>query len=163
MPITVWRVCGKKHANSAFSGKGSSLTTGRWHDHQKIVYTSSSSGTAGFELLCHIGTLPPDLNSFFSNFVLIKAEIPDEVTIDIVDPSLLEPDWDSESVYIDSNREITTQWLNKKESAVLQVPSALMGNDPNYLLNPEHGDFSKIIIHKPTKLKIPQRFMTLLG
>lgn len=40
-------------------------------------------------------------------------------------------------------------WIESKESAVLEVASVVVAHEHNYLLNPAHPDFVKIITDPP--------------
>ncbi len=51
-------------------------------------------------------------------------------------------------------RELTSQelgdwWIDSKASAVLEVPSAVVADEHNYLLNPAHPDFARIVADPP--------------
>ena len=37
-----------------------------------------------------------------------------------------------------------TRWVREGKSAVLRVPSAVIQNEYNFVINPKHPDFSKI-------------------
>jgi RES domain-containing protein len=41
------------------------------------------------------------------------------------------------------------RWVKKQSSAILTVPSIVVPDEYNYLLNPTHPDFAKIEIGKP--------------
>ena len=41
-------------------------------------------------------------------------------------------------------RSFGDKWVSSMESAVIKVPSAIIPNDSNYLINPGHPDFQKI-------------------
>ena len=40
-------------------------------------------------------------------------------------------------------------WIESNESAVLEVASAVVANEHNYLLNPAHPDFALIVMDPP--------------
>jgi RES domain-containing protein len=46
-------------------------------------------------------------------------------------------------------RDIGTNWPKGLRSAVLVVPSAIIPQEPNCVLNPEHPDFLKIRFDSP--------------
>ena len=80
-------------------------------------------------------------------YVLIEARVPEEL-IEIFRHADLPRDWKAlpESK---STREIGTKWAIENRSAVLAVPSVVVPSELNFLLNPEHPDYSKIEIGNP--------------
>ena len=56
-----------------------------------------------------------------------------------------------------TNAAVGDKWAKSGKSAILKLPSAIVPSEFNYLLNPNHPDFSKIRIGKPRLLKIDPR------
>jgi RES domain-containing protein len=54
-------------------------------------------------------------------------------------------------------REIGDAWARAGRSAVLQVPSATLPSEYNFLLNPRHADFSRLLIGKPSPFRFDVR------
>ena len=52
------------------------------------------------------------------------------------------------------------RWLESVASAVLQVPSAVVPSESNYLLNPRHPDFTKIVTELPLPFLFDDRLFT---
>ena len=50
-----------------------------------------------------------------------------------------------------------TEFLKNKQAAVLKIPSAVISEENNYLLNPLHTDFKKIVIRKSSPFKFDNR------
>jgi RES domain-containing protein len=50
-------------------------------------------------------------------------------------------------------------WLEKMKSAALAVPSAIITQETNYILNPSHHDFQKIRIRKPDRFILDPRLL----
>jgi len=75
--------------------------------------------------------------------VLIEAEFPDTLPIQSIDVAALPPGWNA-PLSPSSTKDIGTAWAVGKGSAVLSVPSAVIPRERNYLLNPNHFDFSQI-------------------
>jgi RES domain-containing protein len=48
-----------------------------------------------------------------------------------------------------SSQDLGDWWIDSRESAVLEVPSAVVAGEHNYLLNPAHPDFARIIAGPP--------------
>ena len=54
-------------------------------------------------------------------------------------------------------QEIGDDWLNKLKSAILAVPSVIIPEEKNYLLNPAHRDFPSLRMTKPIKFEFDGR------
>jgi RES domain-containing protein len=50
-------------------------------------------------------------------------------------------------------------WVAAADSAVLRVPSAVVDPEHNYLLNPSHPDFAKVVIGKPRRFLFDPRLV----
>lgn len=141
MNLRVWRVCNAKWAATAFDGQGAKIYGGRWNSAGiAVVYTSSSLALAALESLVHLG-----VESIPKPYVAIPADIPAGLVIDQVEQDLLPSNWrdDPPPLVIAA---IGDQWVRNGKSAVLKVPSAVIYEEWNYLLNPEHPDFTQIAI-----------------
>ncbi|MHB1074893.1 RES family NAD+ phosphorylase [Thiobacillus sp.] len=153
MPI-VWRTLTAKHAATAFSGEGARLHGGRWNSQGvPMVYTASTLSLATLEMLVQDGKL-------LATYVVIPATIPSKLKIEHVNPNDLPEDWRSAKSR-EKLRAIGAGWIKRASSAVLAVPSAVIPTETNYLLNPLHPSFQKIVIGAPqefeTDLRLPRK------
>ena len=132
--MRVWRICKSVHAVTAFSGDGARLYAGRWHRAGvPMVYTATPRALAALELLVHMEVrLAP------SDFVLIPADVPDERIISL-GPTDLPENWRAVPAP-SSTRELGTRWALEKGSLALRVPSVVIPEEHNVLLNPAHPD-----------------------
>jgi RES domain-containing protein len=48
-----------------------------------------------------------------------------------------------------SSQDLGDWWIDSNESAVLEVPSAVLAGGHNYLLNPAHREFARIAADPP--------------
>lgn len=48
-------------------------------------------------------------------------------------------------------------WLESRRSLVLAVPSSVVVDQLNYLINPEHPHFSEMIVSKPHSYRFDRR------
>lgn len=137
--IRVWRICNAKWANTAFDGQGAKLYGGRWNPAGiTVVYTSSSLALTTLELLVHLG-----VKASPKAHVAIAADIPEGLAREQVDRSNLPSDWRKDPPP-STLAAIGQEWASRGNSAVLQVPSAVIDEEWNYLLNPLHPDFAQI-------------------
>jgi RES domain-containing protein len=81
---------------------------------------------------------------FPSGYVCIAATLPDGVNI------ALEKDFRQRADLRDlSSQSLGDWWIEASESAVLEVASVIVPHEHNYLLNPAHPDFAKIVTEPP--------------
>ena len=65
----------------------------------------------------------------------------------------LPPGWKSEPPSV-ASQSVGDAWVQSATHPVLSVPSAIVPEERNYLLNPAHSEFVQIVIEKP----VPYRF-----
>jgi RES domain-containing protein len=132
-----WRIVKEKHAATAFNGDGARLNGGRWNSvGTSVVYTSGSMALAALESLVHLN--PP----VTFKFVAIPIEFDDALIEEVAE---LPANWREEPPPL-ATKEIGDLWIQGVRSAVLKLPSVIIPSEPNYLLNPAHPDFKKIVI-----------------
>ena len=93
------------------------------------------------------------------DFSITTFEIPDNVRIEevlIEDLTKKSKEWFRVANY-PLTQDISEKWLNSNSSAVLKVPSAIIPNEFNYLMNVNHPDFGKIRIVSVSKFIFDQR------
>jgi RES domain-containing protein len=142
--MRVWRLCRKKHASAAFDGEGSRLFPGRWHYRgTRVVYAAGSLSLAVLEMLVHF-----DHEDAPADYVSVALEIPDDVPSEVVNPSGLPPHW-RDTPPDEELQTIGTNWVSRAGSAILRVPSAVVADEVNYLINPAHPDFGRCHARSP--------------
>jgi len=153
--MRVWRIVPKRRYSQAFSGDGARLFGGRWNPPGiRVVYTSATLSLAALEYFVHVSkeTRPNDL-------VSISLEIPKNVRMEHVSESKLPSNW---RIYpaMDELKEIGRKWVKNGAAAILVVPSAVIPQELNYLINPDHADFKKMKISKPNPFNLDERMFT---
>ena len=135
----VWRICKRIYAANPFSGEGGLTVGARWHRAgHRIVYTSATLSLAACEVWVNAPRRP------LPSYVSVSASIPDDLQIEDVHETELPPNWRKFAPYPPLLATLGTNWLIRRTSAVLRVPSAVTPGEFNYLLNPEQADFEKI-------------------
>ncbi|GAB5101346.1 RES family NAD+ phosphorylase [Caballeronia sp. HLA56] len=151
MTVTAWRVVTKRYANSAFSGEGARLYGGRWNPKGvALVYTAQTQSLALLEMLVQDSPLR-------ARYVMIPARIAENL-IERVDLATLPTDWRELDARGDL-QQIGALWAQKRTSAVLAVPSAVVPAESNYLINPSHPDFARIEIGTHDEWETDQRLL----
>ncbi len=147
--MQVWRICKQKHQSSAFSGIGGLYAPTRWTPQGfKVVYTAQSLALASLEVFVHT-------ESDRIPLIAIRAFLPNDIAMTIVDINNLPEDWQSTTAY-PSLQNIGKQWLQKQETPVLKVPSSIIPVEFNYLLNPQHPNL-QINLEPPLEFKFDAR------
>jgi RES domain-containing protein len=82
----------------------------------------------------------------------------DERLIEELPPSSLPPDWDLEPP-TDSTKSIGDAWVSAASSPVLSVPSVIVPEERNYVLNPNHRLFGQIQLGSPVPCKFDPRLL----
>lgn len=140
--MRIWRISPSQYVETAFTGIGASLRPGRWNSQGKyMVYCSSSLSLAMLEMRAYTQTNPTDK-------VIIPADMDDTVSREVIEVSSLPENWKTVP-HPREVKEIGDLWLDQQRSVVLVVPSAVNEDENNYLLNPAHPDFSRIVILPP--------------
>lgn len=75
----------------------------------------------------------------------IIIELPEGIATTIIDIKALPENW-NEREQQSYTQNIGDEWYAKQETLVLQVPSAIISKEVNYLINTKHPDFSKVFI-----------------
>jgi RES domain-containing protein len=150
--MLAWRIVSKRRQNSAFDGEGARRFGGRWNPPgTRVVYTSATLSLAALEYFVHVSvqTKPDDLLS-------VSIEIPQNLLIERIGESRLPKNW---RIYpaVQQLQAIGQKWLKNGKSVILAVPSAIIPQELNYLINPEHPDFAKCKINKPQPFVLDPR------
>ncbi len=128
--MQIYRIAKKDYAN--LDGIGGMFVAGRWHEKgYRIVYCSKSRALAVLEYMVHVN----DFSDLPDDLVLLTIKIPETAPISQIDHSKLPPNWQSK---IGITRKIGTEFLSKEEFLIMQVPSVIIPEENNYLLNPDH-------------------------
>lgn len=139
--MIVWRIAADTPAYEAhdLSGRGAQMHGGRWNrPGRAVVYASSSIALAALETLVHLNAGGLPLNRY-----LVAIEVPERLWAARAVLSDLPVGWDA----IPEGRvslDLGDAWLRGAASAVLQVPSVVVPEEFNVLINPMHPDAGSI-------------------
>jgi RES domain-containing protein len=139
--LRIWRLSPRHTVESACNGEGAKKYGGRWNKKgTAAIYSSATLSLCVLEVLVHTDTdLLPD-HSVYS------IDIPDDLLIVDLQNALPE-NWRTEPAP-ESLQEIGNSWSLASTSAILRLPSAIVPSESNYILNPAHLDFARIIIRQ---------------
>jgi RES domain-containing protein len=135
--MQVYRITTEKWAGNL---RGSGFAA-RWNSNGIfVVYTASSRALACLEMVVHLNS-----DRLKSEFRMSVVEISEEIEITKINIEDLPEGWTEHDGY-QICQEIGNGWIEAFETCVLQVPSAVIKHEFNYLINPQHPDFQKIKI-----------------
>lgn len=141
MTVSVWRIAVEADTCSANDLRGASakITGGRWNSKGKpVVYCATNIALATLETVRYIRSGRFPLNRF-----LVRVDIP-QVVWDrrlVLDP--LPGGWDAIPAGL-AARKAGDRWIASAASALLLVPSVIVPDEYNVLINPRHPDAAAI-------------------
>lgn len=149
--MDLWRIS-RFHS---LSGEGGLRYSARWHTAgRRVVYLAESPAGAVIEVLAHL-----ELNetTWPERYDLMRVAVPDGMTIETIEPR--EKGWKSD---LRMTRALGDAWLRSKRSALARVPSAILPETWNALLNPEHSDAAEVRIVETIRAKYDARLIAKL-
>ena len=149
-----WRVVKTRFSADAFNGEGARLFGGRWNSPGvRMVYTAGSVSLATLELLVHL-----DSSALLPSYSICAVDFEDSL-VELLNRARLPSDW-NQSPPPTQLQVIGDEWISRGSSAVLKVPSAVVEEENNYLINPVHKDFKKLILGSMKPLILDKRFIS---
>lgn len=153
--MRVFRVEREKYLRTTMKRIGAALADGfRWNSRNThLVYTSESRALATLEVVVHLDPgedLPTDRH-------YVAIDIPDDIKILELKNEDLPYGWDSQPPILETQY-IGDDFVNHKIAAVLKVPSCIVQQEFNYLINPDHHDVERITILSTDPFRFDRRF-----
>lgn len=149
MDVTLWRIATDTPVYQAddLSGKGAEISGGRWNRvGTPMLYSSTSRALACLETVVHLTDDALPLNRY-----LVKVVVPADVWANAVE---LNPNdlvgWDAEPVGR-ASLDWGTAWAESKSSLLAKIPSIIVVEEVNVLINPRHPDASRLAAIKVRK------------
>jgi RES domain-containing protein len=144
--VSLWRigVDTPDYEASDLSGKGAEKTGGRWNrTGTPLVYSATSRALACLETVVHLARTPLPLNRYLVEIVVpasawAAAVLPDPATL---------IGWDAEPAG-KSSLDWGTLWARNSGSLLALVPSVIVPEEINVLINPRHPGIALITAMK---------------
>lgn len=150
--MQVFRIAKKAYIRD-LTGTGAKRYGGRWNPRgTPILYTSEQRSLAILEMLVNASmlTIPTDL-------ALLTLQISDSTNHSHIDLDDLPSNWRNSPAPLRLS-EIGAKWVMSNKSVILKVPSAIVPEELNILINPLHPDFKKISIESVSDFTLDSRF-----
>ncbi len=151
--LTAWRIVKTRYASAAFDGEGARLYGGRWSSvGSRVAYGSQSVALATLEVLAGLGKI-----SLLPSYSLVSAQF-DESELEVLPLASLPANWRTYPAPPELQA-LGDRWIAENRSLVLQVPSAIIETEANYLLNPMHASFASVTLSAPMPFELDARLV----
>ncbi len=147
--MIVYRLAASAYKDD-LTGTGAKLYGGRWNSIGfPALYCTQNISLAVLEILVRTGIdiLPPA-------YSIIKLDIPEKISVQKILKSKLKTGWKTD---IESTQWMGTEFLKNAKHAVMEIPSAIIDDEYNFLINPRHADFKKIKLISAEKFEFDKR------
>ena len=144
----LWRISN----HQSLTGEGGLRYAARWHNAgRRIVYLAESPAGALVEVLVHLELEEEELPQ---SYTLLRVTVPANVATERITVM------DGEAWKVDHylSRQLGDAWLASSKTALAQVPSAILPNTTNFLLNPRHPDAGSIQMPRVRELSLIRAF-----
>jgi RES domain-containing protein len=136
--MLAYRLVKERYAERALDGSGAKTHGGRWNGKgTAMVHASDSIALAALELLVHL-----QRQAMLNAYVLFTLPLPDSQVM-LLDRTALPPDWRRDPPPA-STAAIGDEWATSGLSLALSVPSTLVPQQSNILLNSAHPAFAAV-------------------
>jgi RES domain-containing protein len=132
------------------TGTGARLFGGRWNFVGiPVLYTTENISLSALEILVRAdkNLIPPD-------YMLLKIDLPDNMTVNNISKSKLKKGWKDDLEY---TQFMGSEFIKTNSAPALKVPSAIIEEEHNFILNPNHPEFKKIKIRSFSKFRFDKR------
>jgi RES domain-containing protein len=150
--MRVWRL--GREVYPMLDGEGARRWGGRWNSRgTPVVYSAGSRALAILEYRAAVDVteVPEDLS-------LAEIEVPDDLSVEVLPLDVLPADW--RRPIHERCREIGDAWAASRRSVVLAVPSALVPEERNYLINPAHPDVRVVRVVRARRFEFDPRLLS---
>lgn len=149
--IRAWRLCQAAHQATAFTGEGARLYGGRWNPRGlTAIYTAATQSLAALEILVHV-----DTDLIANDYIAFPIDLPTRL-VETIKLDDLPENW-HQPQQVPLCQALGDEWLARNHRPVLAVPSAIIPEETNYVLNPQHPHFAKITVHPGRRFTFDQR------
>jgi RES domain-containing protein len=135
--VILWRISN----HLSLTGDGALRASGRWHTRgRRVVYCAQNPAAALLEVLVHFEI---EITQLPARYRLLKLEAADDLAVARLALADLPTDWIEK---VSATQAIGDAWLESRRSPLFSVPSALVPETFNILLNPDHPDGQRVVV-----------------
>lgn len=141
----VYRLVRAERARDVLSGEGARLFGGRWNPPGvAVVYASESRALAVLEAFVHL-----TLEARAMRFLLYAITLPTRTRVQREARARRQPS--------QSTQEIGRAWAGDGTALALVVPSVIVPQEANYVLNVRHRQFAQLEVGRPEPFSFDER------
>lgn len=149
--MRIYRISKTEYIND-LSGEGARLYGGRWNKiGDAMLYFSQNLSLSLLEIIVHA-----DYSELPLDYSFVEVEIPESFIKTIQSVDFVQPKWNTAGA-VNQLQMLGSNWLQRKENLAMKVPSAILTQENNILINPVHKDFEKLKIRRIDKLDLDPR------
>jgi RES domain-containing protein len=151
--MLIFRIGHKNYATTL----NASGAAGRWVSAgKKVIYAAESIALALLENMVRRQGV-----GFNLDFKIVVIEVPDDITVETLEPEKLKSGWRDFRDY-SICQSVGNQWYDSHATCLLKIPSAIIPESFNYVINTLHPDFNRIKIIQVSALVPDKRIEDLL-
>ncbi len=114
----------------------------RWNSNGRfVIYAASSAALACLENVVHTS----GMLLYTQQYRLVIIEMPDQTERTIIEADLLPGNW-KDLAQQSFTRKKGNEWYDARSSLLLQIPSAVIPSENNFVINTAHEDFMRVKI-----------------
>ena len=154
--FSIFRIAKKEYIVDN-TGEGSFLYGGRWNPKgYRVVYAAESRSLALCEHLSNLG-----VNILLPNLYIVEIIIPEKISVLELSAKNFPEDWRKTlSSYCEG---MGLSWLADAKTCIMKVPSAVIPEEYNYVINPLHSEAKNIKFTPPKKYNVDGRLLDLIN
>jgi len=148
--MTIYRLSIEQYKDD-ISGTGAKLYGGRWNIIGiPVLYATENISLSVLEILVRT-----NIHLIPLHYYLLKLDLPDNVELTSINKNKLKKEWKNDISY---TQWIGTEFLKSNKALVLKIPSAIVDEEHNFIINTGHTDFKKVKITSSKKFSFDKRF-----
>jgi RES domain-containing protein len=151
--VQVFRIA-KTRSIRDLSGTGARVHGGRWNRKDiPVVYASENRSLATLEFLVHV-----PLSLLPTNLSIACLVIPDNIVVDQISIADLPKNWRDYPAPPEL-ADVGSEWTIAMRSLLLRVPSVVVPDEFNILINPKHPDMNRVVISSVERYMFDRRLL----
>jgi RES domain-containing protein len=151
--VQVFRIA-KTRSIRDLSGTGARVHGGRWNRKDiPVVYTSENRSLATLEFLVHV-----PLSLLPNNLSIACLDIPDDIVVEQISIADLPKNWRGYPAPPEL-ADLGSEWAIAMRSLLLRVPSVVVPDEFNILINPKHPDMNRVVISSVERYIFDRRLL----
>jgi RES domain-containing protein len=152
--VQVFRIAKTRRIRD-LTGTGAMVHGGRWNRKNiPLIYTAENRSLATVEFLVHVSSFP----LIPKNLSIASLEIPDDAVLEQISVTDLPKNWRDYPAPPEL-ADIGSEWAMAGRSLLLRVPSVVVVDEFNILINPKHRDMNGVTLSRVEAYAFDRRLL----